>query len=1064
MDQREQDYEHDAFISYRRSDGTAIAAWLRRRLQDYKLPPKLAEGRKKLRIYQDTAYERATEDFWANNIEPALKASRYLVVVATPDALKLRIAGSYEGSCQNWVEREIELFLSLPQGRHILVVRAKGEFPGELPRNLAQQFPNVTIVDMRAFSPLFDRPFDRFYVRSPLREHLLTILGTLHGIESADIPELRRESERNARATRVRLGIIAATLFVLISGLGITALIQRNHARANLAEAQRQAAIALSRQLAAESEVLGSEGGDLEAAALLAAESMERGWLPENDRAIREVTRLLPRWVWSLKLNAPVASVAFSPDGRYVAAGSVYGAAYVFEALSGKEVSRLSEGEALSTVPGALQPFIEMPPKIPASRPGGAGVNALVFSPDGQYVAMASDDGTARVFQAASGKPVSQLTEQGQVSSATFSPDGRYVATGSGDGTARVFEATSGREVSRLTEQGAINAVAFSPDGRFVATGSADGTARLFNAVGGKEVFRLSVGGVIPAVAFSPDGKYIMTGGAGSLGNVSGMTNTQNHETVIVHEAKTDGGIISIEYDPKGLPLSINSGAKYNAGRVFEIATRSEVHRFPHSAPVYKIAFSQDGRHIATGGWDGAVRVFDTSNNQEISRLTDRGTISALAFSPNGSYLAVASWSKPALIFEAATGKVVSQLSQKGGADSLAFSPDGQHLITGDSDGVLRAFKVASDDGRSITGKGPISAAVLSANGRYAALVRVGSSSQVFDTSNANVLFEFTPDQLVQAISVSPDGRYLGVGSAGKTLRILEIATGKEISRLTQFLPVNAIAFSSDGRYVAIGEAGPDTIGMKPPLEDAATAKDHAKHQEWVFAQIEKTKTARLFEAASGKELPLSAQVYTIWALSFSSDGRYLATGSYDGTARVFEVATGRELWNFWFSVPVAKGRTGDPVKALVFSADVSHLAVATEKSVWTAELEKGTASRLTEQKGVDALTFSADGRYLATESIDKTARLFEVASGKEVWQTTLNDKVMALRFETSPPLLMALTVDENQNAEVTRQLLRSQDLLNATCSRLTRNLAIDEWSQYVGVGIPYHKTCPNLP
>jgi len=89
---------YDAFISYRRSDGATIARWLRRRLQDYTLPPRIAEGRKRLSVYLDTAFERANEDFWSNNIEPALKASRYLVVVATPNALQPRARAELGGA------------------------------------------------------------------------------------------------------------------------------------------------------------------------------------------------------------------------------------------------------------------------------------------------------------------------------------------------------------------------------------------------------------------------------------------------------------------------------------------------------------------------------------------------------------------------------------------------------------------------------------------------------------------------------------------------------------------------------------------------------------------------------------------------------------------------------------------------------------------------------------------------------------------------------------------------------------------------------------------------------
>ena len=95
-------------------------------------------------------------------------------------------------------------------------------------------------------------------------------------------------------------------------------------------------------------------------------------------------------------------------------------------------------------------------------------VNAVAFSPDGRWVAMGSDDQTARVFEARTGKEVSHLAQQGTVRAVAFSPDGRWVATGSDDQTARVFEASTGKEVSRLTQRDKVRAVAFSPDGRWV--------------------------------------------------------------------------------------------------------------------------------------------------------------------------------------------------------------------------------------------------------------------------------------------------------------------------------------------------------------------------------------------------------------------------------------------------------------------------------------------------------------------------------------------------------------------------------------------------------------------
>src|SRR6202050_1453515 len=218
MNPNEPEYSYNAFISYRRSDGSAMGAWLRNKLQGYVLPSALAAGRKKLRIYLDTAFERANEDFWTNNIEPALRSSHYLIVVATPDTLRPRSDGQ-----RNWVEREIEFFRKLPQGRNVLVVRAKGEFSDELPAHLLRDFPQISLVDLRGFTP----PIDNLYTRATVRDHILTILGTLHNIDASQMPELRMEDSRKARAVALRLTITVLSLFVLISSLAVVALVQR---------------------------------------------------------------------------------------------------------------------------------------------------------------------------------------------------------------------------------------------------------------------------------------------------------------------------------------------------------------------------------------------------------------------------------------------------------------------------------------------------------------------------------------------------------------------------------------------------------------------------------------------------------------------------------------------------------------------------------------------------------------------------------------------------------------------------------------------------------------------
>jgi WD40 repeat protein len=154
-------------------------------------------------------------------------------------------------------------------------------------------------------------------------------------------------------------------------------------------------------------------------------------------------------------------------------------------------------------------------PKLQAVFSHGAKVLSVAFSPDGTTVITASYDGTARLWDASTGRQLGHpLTHQDAVRAVAFSPDGTTVITGSEDNTARLWDVSTRRQLGRpLTHQGVVMAVAFSPDGKTILTGCSDEKARLWDVSMGRPIGQpLTHQGAVSAVAFSRGGKTVITG------------------------------------------------------------------------------------------------------------------------------------------------------------------------------------------------------------------------------------------------------------------------------------------------------------------------------------------------------------------------------------------------------------------------------------------------------------------------------------------------------------------------------------------------------------------------
>lgn len=646
-------------------------------------------------------------------------------------------------------------------------------------------------------------------------------------------------------------------------------------------------------------------------------------------------------------------------------------------------------------------------PRTPPLRHGAA-VNGARFSTDGRWVVTASEDGTARVWEAGTGQPAGPpLRHAGPVRWAEFSADGERVATASADGTARVWAAGTGQALTPpLVHRGAVSGARFSPNGRVLATASDDHTARVWEAGTGRPLTPPLVhGNRLFTLAFTPDGQRLVTAAADSAAHIWEVAT--GREAARLQHANW---VCAATFSADGRWLA--TGAYDKAARVWDaIAGEPVTPPLQHRAALRSVEFSGDGRWLLTGTMSGTAEIWDwqrvrdqTAAARPAVLIELKGSaLFAARFSPECGRLAVASVEGTVQLWQPATGQRLGEPMRHGGpVFSAEFSPDGGSLLTASADGTaclwdarqapplgLTLLPAASGDSNAIHD------AVFSHDGRLAATASRNGEVRLWNTASGQAAL---PDPLrhqkaVNTVRFSPDDRRLLTASRDTTARLWDLASGKPVGAAMRHdcaQPGLATAeFSADGRKVVTGaycglaevwEAG---TGLRlSPLLRSSTAGDirsavFSPDGNW-FATADDGGSAQIWSVTGFQPAgPALLHREAVSSVRFSRDGDRVLTASWDATARVWERASGQAL-----TPPMRhQGR----VVGAEFSPDGRHVVTAAfdhTARLWDSATGRPLTEPLRHGDRVLQAQFSADGRRVVTASRDGTARVWDARTG----------------------------------------------------------------------------------
>ena len=642
------------------------------------------------------------------------------------------------------------------------------------------------------------------------------------------------------------------------------------------------------------------------------------------------------------------------------------------------------------------------------------GAARLVFSPDGKLLATGTyRSNTVKLWETATNRKLRELAGGGQTGwlapLIAFSRDNRLLASSAGDNSVKVWDVMSGRELYTLAGvQGSVIASAgvffmgFASDNRLVTVSD---SIRVWDLSTGRELRSLGSGlmavssfnGSDGAATLSPDGTQLVIVRDDSEIRTIDIGNGREVRRINLPDDRIDS--LQLSFSPEGHLLAAGIVDKHF--RLWNLTTKKDRELGPTAKDFSQVKFSRDGRLVALSE-NYTVKVWEVATFRELPALKVPNSGAAvphadafMSFSEDGKRIATGGFDTDTIVWETETGKRLSNLSGRTNmAYSVSFSADGNELASGGrtrwdlrtgrgvrtTPGTIErmAFGVATSDGRLL--------AVQKTNSSQVTIVESPSGKLL------HTLAAPGDGGVVQRVRFSSDGTMLAVVygvsddqqpsmnasyTRGSQVKIWDVKTGRELRSLTSNdTPMHA-DFTADNRFLA-------TAGMMGEIslwdvQSGQKVRDLAAYTGFPMANIKPGQMPNMADIATMMTNQIGAMAagtmgQPVTSLAFSPDGRILATGGFESKANIDFAA----MMSGAMSGKRPKGKQSTDSDD--FMKDLKVEAVG-KIQLWDVASGREIATIKGHGRGVSKIAFSRDGKLLASGGTDNTIRLWDLAT-----------------------------------------------------------------------------------